>query len=103
MLINVESDIKVVLFFIQVFLRKNMVIRLVCRRKQCLLCATPTFLKGFRPNFHRSFVIKCTGTYYQCFAIQTFLAELWPFETSVENLVSCYYSISFLLISHQNV
>ena len=54
-----------------------------CRRavgfKRFRLCATPTFLKGFWPNFHRSFVIKCPGTYCQYFVIRTFLTEFWPF------------------------
>ena len=75
--------------FNQVFRRKNLVIRLMNvggragGRKQFLLCATPpTFFKGFWRNFHKSFVIKFPGAYRRCFAIQTFLAELWPFDFS---------------------
>jgi hypothetical protein len=70
--------------FNQVFRRKKLVIRLryvggrmggwAIGRKQFLLCATPrTFLNGFWPNFHRSFVIKCPGAYFWGFMIRLYL------------------------------
>ena len=74
------------------------------RHTQFLLCATSTFLKGFWPNFHRSFVIKCPDTYgCWCFVIRTFLAELWPCVTSVENLVSSHYGVSCFVVSSKSI
>ena len=45
----------------------------------CNIATAPTFLNGFWPNFHRSIIIKCPGTWYRGYAIRLFLTELWPF------------------------
>ena len=42
-----------------------------------------TFLKGFRLNFHRSFVVKFPDAHCRCFVVWTFLAGLWPFVTFI--------------------
>jgi hypothetical protein len=63
--------------------------------EQFLLCATPpTFLNGFWPNFHRSFVIKCPGAY--CWGV-LWLDNIWPNYGPLFYFLYRIYSEQFLL------
>ena len=56
-----------------------------------LLSSTlPTFLKGFCPNFFRSFFIKCPSAYSQSFMIQIFFGRIMAlcFLENIEILIS---------------
>jgi hypothetical protein len=57
--------------------------------EQFLLCdTTPTFLKEFWPNFHRSFAIKCPGTHYRGLWFDNFRPNYGPFFPFMDYIVN---------------